>query len=348
MNRIIKKIVLPPLYILMRAFAIAESGLLVVTYHRICDKPDLDDTLKVSQITFEKQIEYLQNKYNIISGEELEVIAQGKKVLRPNSCMITFDDGWSDNYHLAFPILKKYHVPAIIFLSADFIGTHKIFWHERLAEWLMRADITDFHSDNNSELKPYVANSIAGILAKPTKYRRPYVDELVESLKQYRNDKIENMFEDIGLTENGIGHTLPAMLSWEQVREMSAHGIEFGSHGSSHNILTLLSEAEVEKELITSAEIIERNIGKKPRMIAYPNGNYNNEILKIAEASGYIFGFTCNHGINTISGKCLTIKRRHIGEDVTLGFNHQFSQLFFEIELSGARDYLIKWKQYSH
>lgn len=344
MNRILKKMVLLSVYGLMRTTEKSKDGLLVLTYHRISEKPVLDDALQVSVDTFEKQVVFLKNKYNIISGRDLIDFAQNHKELPPKSCLITFDDGWSDNYYLAFPILKRYHLPAVIFLSTNFIGTDKVFWHERLIEWINNIDQKEIKIDKSSACSLYIVRRITNILQIPKDLRRPYIDELIEHLKQYRIEEIESIFEDIGLVHSSDKHTMPVMLTWEQVREMSAHGIDFGSHGKSHNILTQITDEEIAEELMESRDAISRSIGREVYMISYPNGNYNSNILKITEAAKYIVGFTCKPGINEIPGNWLMMKRRHVREDVTLGFHGEFSELFFRIELSEAREHLAEWK----
>jgi len=84
----------------------------ILMFHSVSDKPTFmpdSSGLRVTKKNFEKRITYLKNKYNIISLGDIE-----KKV--PNKVIITFDDGYVDNYTHAFPLLKKYDVPATIYL----------------------------------------------------------------------------------------------------------------------------------------------------------------------------------------------------------------------------------------
>jgi len=101
----------------------------IIMYHRI---NDLDDnTMTVDTAMFSRQIEFLKNKYRVISlNQLLKEILEHEKI-RSKSVVITFDDGYKDNFTNAFPILKRYNIPAIFFVTTSFIGTDRKFpWDE--------------------------------------------------------------------------------------------------------------------------------------------------------------------------------------------------------------------------
>lgn len=72
-----------------------------------------------------------------LPNEVAQIINTGME-FPPRSCLITFDDGWKDNYTYAYPVLKRHHIPALIFLTTDFIGTSRAFWHEQLGDLLSK------------------------------------------------------------------------------------------------------------------------------------------------------------------------------------------------------------------
>ncbi len=102
----------------------------ILTYHSFDYRKSL---LSVSPENFERQMRYLKDKrFNVISlGELIKGIKTGKKFSH-NTIVITIDDGYENNFKLAYPILKKYGFPAIIFLTTDHIGVDKKFltWNE--------------------------------------------------------------------------------------------------------------------------------------------------------------------------------------------------------------------------
>jgi Predicted xylanase/chitin deacetylase len=88
------------------------------------------------------------------------------------------------------------------------------------------------------------------------------------------------------------------LLTENQIREMAAFGIEFGSHLTDHLHLTKLTEAEVRNELSVSKKYIEALLNKTVYSVAYPFGSYNERVVEIAEETGYAFGVTTRPGSN--------------------------------------------------
>ena len=74
-----------------------------------------------------------------VSVYDLVRCIMNKKELPLNAVAITFDDGYEDNYRKAYPILKKYNIPATIFLTTGYIGTSKIFWWDMLGEIIKKS-----------------------------------------------------------------------------------------------------------------------------------------------------------------------------------------------------------------
>jgi peptidoglycan/xylan/chitin deacetylase (PgdA/CDA1 family) len=98
---------------------------LIICYH--CVKDEANSYLRPTKVAdFENQMQYLSKVYNPVSLESLAQRLQNGKSLPPKPIAVTFDDGYQDNYENAYPILKKYAVPATIFLTTGFIGTGEI------------------------------------------------------------------------------------------------------------------------------------------------------------------------------------------------------------------------------
>jgi len=109
----------------------------ILMYHSVCPNPAPKNLLAVSVSSFERQMRFLkERRYNVITIESLADLIRQKKKIPPKSIAITFDDGYKDNYTYAFPILKKYKLPATIFIITNEVGRpdgSRLNWEEILA-----------------------------------------------------------------------------------------------------------------------------------------------------------------------------------------------------------------------
>jgi peptidoglycan/xylan/chitin deacetylase (PgdA/CDA1 family) len=92
----------------------------VLMYHHVCPNPGL---VTVSPETFEEHMVYLaRKKYHALTADEFLEFLQGKRALSGHNVLITFDDGYLDNYVYAYPILQRYGLKATIFAITGLIG----------------------------------------------------------------------------------------------------------------------------------------------------------------------------------------------------------------------------------
>jgi peptidoglycan/xylan/chitin deacetylase (PgdA/CDA1 family) len=113
-------------YVAVRDFLLAllgRSQIVVLNYHRVEGR----DTVSKPIEHFIRDINYLARRYRCISFAELIELLQPGRPLRGTYRVITFDDGYRDNFTLAYPALTKAKVPAIFFVSTGFIGTDRTF-----------------------------------------------------------------------------------------------------------------------------------------------------------------------------------------------------------------------------
>ena len=95
----------------------------ILVYHHVDDEI-YKDSPTVLRENFAQQMQFIHEKdYNVIALDELVDSIQGNYKLPRNSVVITFDDGYQDNYVHAFPILNKFNFPAIIFIATNKIDT---------------------------------------------------------------------------------------------------------------------------------------------------------------------------------------------------------------------------------
>ncbi|WP_316365776.1 polysaccharide deacetylase family protein [Candidatus Thiodiazotropha sp. CDECU1] len=238
-----------------------------------------------------------------------DILNNNAKISEPK-CIITFDDGWSDNYEYAFPLLQKYHCPALIFVPVNYISSTSTFWQERLGFLIWKS--TEINTvDSRITLKKY------GMDKLDEKNKQSSIMNYVRSLKSLSYREIDTIMSDfsqmISLDEVS---SVDKHMSWEELVELNSNNIQIGSHACSHKILTQLDSKEIYEELKQSKTIIEDKLRIKVKDIAYPNGNYNKEIGEIAKKTGYELGFGTTFGHVDSSVDKYNLKRININDDI--------------------------------
>lgn len=340
-----KKMALLALYPIYRAIRVLSlrSGLTVLTYHRVSERADLDDPLKVSAGAFDCQMRYLRDVYRLISPLELAEIIRTRARVPERSCLITFDDGWRDNFDIAYPILRKHEIPALIFLTTGFVGTNRSFWHEELRRILLGAECEidrKWAGASTCNLPPGVGRGVKGILAAQPSARPELINDLVVEMKKFSGIENEKLVESLGVSLGARTSQERVMLSWDEICSMHANGITFGSHTVSHELLDRLAPQLVEAEVVESKRSIESIVGRAVDFISYPNGNFDEQTIDITRKAGYVGAFTCISGKNDSVDSPFAIRRAHIRESSCVGFDGNYSDRFFSIELSGLRGFV--------
>jgi peptidoglycan/xylan/chitin deacetylase (PgdA/CDA1 family) len=270
----------------------------ILLYHKISPKASPFFGQSVSPKVFEEQIQFLKKNFQIIGFRDLRS-ANRIQNNQKDAVIITFDDGYKDNFLHAYPILKKYDIPATIFLATDFIGTGKLLWPDKLAWILYRtAAIPDRNTLIKFEISKEIIHGIEKLFQSKSLMRLEILRSLADSLKDYPMKQLENILgglaEACKIKEWPEGQIHP-MLAWDEVKNMSLKGIEFGSHTKSHLILSKIPLNMARREIVESKKEIEKHIQKPVTTFAYPFGkkeDYSESIIKIIQEVG--FKYACS------------------------------------------------------
>ncbi len=328
------------LYLYLRRKLSSQSDFAILMYHQVLDvthnrENRLSPGMVTLKNTFDEQMRYLREHFNVITLDQLIGCLKDKKRLPPCSVVITFDDGWRDNYLFAFPILRKYDLPAAVFLSTDYIGTSKMFWFH-VVNFILQTqaltsqkmiDILNRLEQINSEEKRGIVESLA------------YADAFIEKLKRIRPQIQEKIITEM-INESHVQMSerdkRRMILDWDEVREMGEHRISFGSHAHSHRILTHLGSDEIKKELAESKTTIEEKTKRPVSFFAYPNGDYTSRIKELVKETGYLCACTVEGTGKRQDGMDLfALPRMGIHEGMSIGIRGGFSRALFACHIAG-------------
>ncbi len=294
----------------------SPAGLTVLNYHRVDDvsRSGFDTfipNVSATPAEFAVQMDFVKRNYNVITCQHLSAFLHGKTDLPPYPALITFDDGYYDNYSNAYPILRERNLPAVIFLATDYIEREIPFYWDYVAYCFS-------HTERTSAELP-----VLGLVSwTNTQERKAAVKRWINSIKQFPDQDKKTVVRELAalLDVNVPSHAFANLhATWDQVREMSRNGIEMGAHTATHPILTRVSLSRVEEELRLSKEKIEDELGRPVISFAYPNGGVNDfspEVVSLVKKIGFELAFTLVQGTTRyadIRSNPLTIRRIYLG-----------------------------------
>lgn len=309
------------LYLRLRKRAI------VLMYHRVVSKANRDKIFShpgivIETETFGKHLQFLRQYFHVITAHQFWEQMSSGQAFQNRTCLITFDDGWQDNYTEAFPLLEKYALPAVIFLPVGFIGTGKKFWQETLTHvlWKILEIKGETHESDSHHAKVFAKLGLNLNNLKPDKPSKALIQDRISQLKPLPESELNNFLNDIkkiidNHSTNFDHHD--TFLGWEQIQNMSMGLIQFGSHSVNHKILTKIPLEEVQEEVATSKKILEHRLDNKIIAFSYPNGGYNEQISKIVRENGYQLAFCTQEGLVKSNDDPYTIKRINIHQGST-------------------------------
>jgi len=293
-------------------YSISKNGAIVLTYHRV-NNTSYDPSITVSVKNFEKQIEYLAKRRRVVSLEDLITYIQNGIGFPKGSVVITFDDGYRDNYTNAYPILKKYNMPFTIFLTTDYIGSDKLIWYDELRYKIKESNCDYFELKTNNSERYNIGN-------KKGK-SETFVDLLrllIDSSEEKRKALLLELDDELRVkVPKRIARD--TMLSLEDIKEMSVENqVSFGAHTCSHCRLTSVSLEDAKEEIVGSKLKIEKEIGKEIKLFSYPYGGYNERIKQILEENGFDCAVTINYGNNALESDFFELKRIGVNDSFWL------------------------------
>lgn len=257
-----------------------------------------EELISATPSQFDSQMRHLRENLHPISLQDLIThIDQGSPLPR-NAIAVTFDDGFADTYRYAFPILKRYHIPATVFVSTGYVDSGEPFWFELVSYLVYRV------APGSLELAGGGPFPVEESRASRTAALRQIHSTLKDLPNRDRLEIIDRWAHRYSreLKHGASAHSQP--LSWHQIIEMASSGISFGSHSVSHPNLTRLPDRDLGKELAESKRILESTLQRPIDTIAYPIGTpsaFDSRVIFHTRQHGFKLGLTYVSGANLLS-----------------------------------------------
>lgn len=265
----------------------------VLFWHGVDDIVDQTIEAETFQVeTFQKQIKYLKENYNIISIDEFYLRLTENR-FKNNEVVLTFDDGYSNNLYKVAPILNNLSLPFTVFISTEHIETGELY-PTSIARLIIlgselnkislpsininNLDITSFESKSNLYNKISIE-----LKSRPLNDVRNIIKELIGNINRTKYLNIIEKFKSV------------KPMNWNEVKNLHELGATIGSHCKYHICCHNNQDInEVKTQITDSKKIIENKLGDECRYFAYPNGDYTKRSNLFVKEAGYKLGFSTN------------------------------------------------------
>jgi peptidoglycan/xylan/chitin deacetylase (PgdA/CDA1 family) len=295
---------------LLEGLAAARSpALAVFTYHRIAvpgvaSDDYYDPVISATPEAFRAQVRFLRERFAVVHLEELAALGGS---LRPDrkrpAALITFDDGYCDNFRTALPILRELGVPAAFFLPTSYLQAPRLPWWDHAACAIKRTrvprlvlerspgDLTPIAIDLGTS--PSDAERTAAIMT----IIRAFLDRTIPEPSWF----LDQLGQQAGVAIDTEARGRSLFMGWNEVRQLLATGMAVGSHGHAHVALAGLDDDAQRRELAGSKAALEEALGCEVTAIAYPfgwPGTFTRRTTELAAEAGYRLAFSSLEGVN--------------------------------------------------
>ena len=280
----------------------------VLMYHGVLPEAEAlshGDWLQVSTEEFGAQMAYLHRHYTPVSLRSL--LASPLQSWGKPPVVVTFDDGYANNFHHALPVLQQFSIPATIFLATSYLGTSRFFWWDRLRLSVLACG----------------TEAPVGLPARLKRLPPAEIDQALDcalleaAIAPLANDAAPDAYRSLAVDE---------------LQQLKVSGlIDFGSHTAGHEIIEILNEVELDRTLATAAAALQ-GWGCSSELFAAPNGDYLDSQIPVMQRHGIVACASTLEGLWVPGTVPYRIPRLGIGRGMPIDR--------FALKLSGARQAL--------
>lgn len=249
----------------------------ILIFHSVVKDNDFD-VIGLSSVQFDRIIKYLKKiKQHSRLNAHLNPAPenQGKRKF-----ILTFDDGYADNYENAMPVLQRHEVSATFFIASGYLDGGWM-WNDGIIEAIVKTSKRQL----DLTMLGYEKYSLESMME-----RKICISDVIGKVKYLPPEKRTSLAKQI-LERADVEEPTHLMMTSQQVRLMHQAGMEIGGHTVNHPILTCIDKTTARREIFENKEYLESLIGEPLRSFAYPNGkpgkDYGPEHVQMVKEAGY-------------------------------------------------------------
>lgn len=256
---------------------------------------------------FEEQLQFFAKNFHVVTMESIIDAVNNGTELPDNSVLLTFDDGYIDNFTVAMPLLKKYGMQGSFFIPGKTFTENVLLDVNKIHFVLASADnpkelVCDIYSlldeaRNTSEYKNLSSNNDLyaqyGIANRFDSADVVFCKQILQTAipEKLRNAMSSKLFAKyVGLSESNFAREL--YMNHDQIKCMKDNGMFIGLHGYDHYWLGNLKEDEMKRDIEQALNVMSDFINKDAWVMNYPYGSYNQGVIDYIKSKGCVLGLT--------------------------------------------------------
>lgn len=262
---------------------------------------------------FKKQIQFFKENFNIITMEDVIASYTDNYNLPEKAVLLTFDDGYSDNYLNVFPILKEENIQGSFFIPGKTFVEHQLLDVNKIHFVLASTNINNLVQDIFKQLNYYRGKEfdipsneeLFKKYAKDERFDKKeviFVKRLLQTVlpEELRNTIASNIFNKyVGLSEEKFAYEL--YMNYDQIKCMQRAGMYIGMHGYDHYWLGELESQKMQQDIDKALEVMSEIINPKLWVMNYPYGSYNDNVINYIQSKGCVLGISTDVRIADLS-----------------------------------------------
>lgn len=237
-----------------------------VFYHSVSDQrlPHIQHLYPPEPVArFEAALRYIKRRYHPVTDAEVFAHRVEGRPLPPRALHLSFDDGFSECYTVAFPLLQQYGIPCTLFVTSDWVDNKNMFYRNKVS--LCIEAVQQLPRDAAKMVFTSLNNAVDTKLSSIGDF-----EGWIKSLEPKHEPVIDMAAKMLGIDTQDYLQTRKPYMAREQIRALHAAGFTIGAHTRSHTKLSLLSPEQIEAEIVGSARFVQEITGAGQVPFSFP------------------------------------------------------------------------------
>lgn len=261
---------------------------------------------------FRQQMEFFKTNCNVVTMEQVIDAAKGNSMLPENAVLLTFDDGYIDNFTCAYPILEEFGFQGSFFIPGKTFTTHQLLDVNKIHYIIASADIGKLVTDVKQKMDYYRGREfdypdteeLWNQYAVDERFdgkETIFVKRILQTVlpEMVRKQIADDLFDKyVGVTQEQLAYEL--YMTPEQIRTLKKNGMFIGLHGYDHYWLGNLPHEQMKEDILKALDTIEEFIDPKEWVMNYPYGDYSDEVVEFIKDKGAVIGLTTDVAVARI------------------------------------------------